>query len=364
MKGTVEYLRNAARLGLLDEEQLTELAPLLKGVECQPRVVTRYDRARAALAEAHRIDDVKSIIDKAAAMQEYARRAKDSQMIEHATYIRLHAERKAGLLLKEMAERRERVKGGDPKSRPATLAKLDDLGVSNSQSSRWQKLGELDDEAFEARAASAKRQAISSIEETAKERAAGKMEARTVREQTLGAKQTALPDKQYGVIYCDPPWRFEPWSRETGMGRSADNHYPTLAIGEMLTLPIAANDCILFMWATVPMLTQALQLMEGWGFGYRSHCVWAKDKIGTGYWFRNKHELLLVGVRGNIPAPAMGTQWHSLIEAPVGKHSAKPEKFLEMIEAYFPTLPKIELFRRGPPRCGWDAWGNEAEAAE
>jgi N6-adenosine-specific RNA methylase IME4 len=60
----------------------------------------------------------------------------------------------------------------------------------------------------------------------------------------------------------------------------------------------------------------------------------------------------------------MGTQWPSLIESPVGKHSAKPELFLEMIDAYFPTLPKIELFRRGHARRGWDAWGNEAEAAE
>jgi hypothetical protein len=83
-------------------------------------------------------------------MQEYARQAKDGQLIELATEIRLRAERKAGQLLTQMAETRERVKGGDPKSRPATLAKLDDLGVS--QSSRWQKLGQMDEEAFEARA--------------------------------------------------------------------------------------------------------------------------------------------------------------------------------------------------------------------
>jgi N6-adenosine-specific RNA methylase IME4 len=68
-----------------------------------------------------------------------------------------------------------------------------------------------------------------------------------------------------------------------------------------------------------------------------------KDRVGTGYWFRNAHELLLVGTRGNIPAPAMGTQFTSCIEAPVGEHSAKPELFLTMMEAYFPTLPKIEL---------------------
>lgn len=206
------------------------------------------------------------------------------------------------------------------------------------------------------------------------EKVSAKTEAKKVKrdstEAKLGAKQAALPDKKYGLIYGDPPWRFEPWSRETGMDRAADNHYPTIALPSLLfpkgsLIPIAANDCVLFLWATVPMLPQALGLMGDWGFQYRSHIIWEKDRIGTGYWFRNKHELLLVGTHGNVPAPAPGTQWPSLIEAPVGAHSAKPECFLEMIEAYFPSLPKIELFRRGVPRPGWDAWGNELdEAAE
>ena len=99
--------------------------------------------------------------------------------------------------------------------------------------------------------------------------------------------------------------------------------------------------------------------MAAWGFDYKSHCIWTKDKIGTGYWFRNSHELLLVGTKGSIPAPAMGTQWASTVEGRVTKHSAKPERFYELIEAYFPNLPKIELNARNT-RKGWDAWGNEA----
>jgi N6-adenosine-specific RNA methylase IME4 len=123
---------------------------------------------------------------------------------------------------------------------------------------------------------------------------------------------------------------------------------------------IAADDCALFCWATVPMLPHALVVVAAWGFDYRTHWIWEKDRIGTGYWNRNKHELLLLGIKGDIPAPAPGSQWPSLIEAAVGAHSAKPDDFLEMIDAYFPTLPKIELNRRGPPRQGWTAWGNEA----
>jgi N6-adenosine-specific RNA methylase IME4 len=197
-------------------------------------------------------------------------------------------------------------------------------------------------------------------------RTVSKKARRAARERELGRKQLALPDKKYNVIVADPEWRFEPWSRETGMDRAADNHYPTSVLDVIKSrdvASIAADDCVLFLWATVPMLPHAIGVMGSWGFSYRSHYIWAKDKIGLGYWNRNKHELLLIGTRGNIPAPAPGTQWHSVIEAPRGAHSEKPDIFLRMIEEYYPSLPKIELNRRGPALVGWDAWGNEAQYA-
>lgn len=192
-----------------------------------------------------------------------------------------------------------------------------------------------------------------------------KQETRAARESALGQQQAALPAKKYGVIVADPEWRFEPWSCESGMDRAADNHYPTSCLDVIKSrdvASIAAKDCVLFLWATAPMLPHALAVMDAWGFDYRSNYVWSKDRIGTGYWNRNAHEHLLIGVKGNIPAPAPGTQRPSVIEGRVTKHSAKPDVFLEMIEAYFPTLPKIELNRRGPARPGWHAWGNESES--
>jgi N6-adenosine-specific RNA methylase IME4 len=119
---------------------------------------------------------------------------------------------------------------------------------------------------------------------------------------------------------------------------------------------IAADDCVLFMWATVPMLPQALAVMVAWGFEYRTNFVWGKNKIATGYWNRNKHEQLLVGVKGNVPAPAMGTQWDSLINSNVRGHSVKPDWQYDLIEAFFPTLPKIELNARRH-RPGWEFLG-------
>jgi N6-adenosine-specific RNA methylase IME4 len=192
-----------------------------------------------------------------------------------------------------------------------------------------------------------------------------KQEKRAAKERQLGARQSALPQQKFGVILADPEWRFEPWSRETGMHRAADNHYPT-SCTEVITAPdvpsIAADDCVLLLWATISMLPDALAVMGAWGFKYKSHYCWGKDKRGTGFWSIEKHELLLIGTRGKPPPPAAGTQEESLIIAPRGEHSAKPECFLEMIERWFPTLPKIELNRRGPARKGWSAWGNEAEA--
>jgi N6-adenosine-specific RNA methylase IME4 len=162
------------------------------------------------------------------------------------------------------------------------------------------------------------------------------------------------------VIYADPPWRFEPYSRENGLDRSADNHYPTMTVEQIKALPVpAADDAVLWLWATTPMLPEAIEVMAAWGFTYRSNFVWAKDKVGTGYWNRNKHEQLLVATRGNPVAPAPGEQPLSVIHAPRGSHSEKPEAFAMMIERLYPSTPKLEMFARGP-RPGWDVWGNES----
>lgn len=190
-----------------------------------------------------------------------------------------------------------------------------------------------------------------------------KREKRQEKMQAL-AGRTALAasrigDRLYNVIYADPPWRFEPYSRDTGMDRAADNHYPTMDLEAIKALPVpAADDCILFLWATNPMLPEALAVMDAWGFSYRTNFAWVKDRLGTGYWNRNRHELLLLGVRGEIPAPVMGDQYESAIAAKVGEHSVKPFHFREIIEDMFPQLPRTELFAR-EVFAGWFPWGNE-----
>jgi N6-adenosine-specific RNA methylase IME4 len=123
---------------------------------------------------------------------------------------------------------------------------------------------------------------------------------------------------------------------------------------------IAADDCALFLWTTPAHAALAHEVIKSWGFTFTIEFVWLKDKLGMGLWQRNKHETLLLATKGKVPCPVMGEQWPSVIEAPRGRHSEKPEKFYELIEAYFPTLPKIELFAR-KARLGWKRWGNEAD---
>jgi len=222
-----------------------------------------------------------------------------------------------------------------------------------------------------------------------------KKDNRESREKVLGAIQNALPDGKCGIVYVDIPRRFNVHSRETGLDRAPENHYPTMTFEEHLAFPIddiAAQDCILIFWSTAASLIDDIEIMAEWGFvtlrpritngklvrdevgklvdppkGRGRYCsmqVWDKVRMGLGYWFRDRHEFILVGVRGNVVPPAQGTQDQSLFSEEKGEHSAKPDRVAEMIERLWPTIPKIELYRRGAPRPGWKAWGNQVIESE
>lgn len=168
--------------------------------------------------------------------------------------------------------------------------------------------------------------------------------------------------RTYPVGYLDCPWKYGVRSEVTGREKSAENHYPTMTTDEIIDLlkqldPFSEN-AVIYCWATNPMLLDGLRVLAELGFTYVHHWIWDKEVAGTGYWGRDRHEILLIGRRGDVAAPLPGSQPETVHRERKTKHSAKPDFFAETIERLFPGVAKIELFCRAP-RPGWDHWGFE-----
>jgi N6-adenosine-specific RNA methylase IME4 len=179
----------------------------------------------------------------------------------------------------------------------------------------------------------------------------------------------------FPLVYADPPWKWGHFGEhdkenEAGKGRTPDQHYPTmtydeikqLRVGGKLVREIAHKDAALFLWCTSANIRLALEVMAEWDFTYKAQAVWVKDRAGLGLVFRNKHEHLLYGTRGNMPGPQFQPQ--SVFEFLRGRHSAKPPEIRMEIEKMYPDFDastRLELFAR-ETAPGWTAWGNEVGA--
>lgn len=176
-----------------------------------------------------------------------------------------------------------------------------------------------------------------------------------------------FPVGRYAVICADPPWRFSVWS-DKGKGRSAERFYDVMSLPDIKAMPIAdvaAPDCALFLWATNPMVPQALSVIEAWGFKYQTvGFTWAKrtptDRawhMGLGYWNRQNTEQCFFATRGKPKRVARDVR--QLIVAPRREHSRKPDEAYQRIERLL-AGPYLELFSR-QQRPGWVTWGNEPD---
>lgn len=159
---------------------------------------------------------------------------------------------------------------------------------------------------------------------------------------------------KFGTVYADPPWLYG----NQGTRAATGNHYGGMTVAEIASLPIAeltADAAHLHLWTTNGFLFEARDIIEAWGFTYKSCFVWAKPKIGIGNYWRVSHEFMLLGVKGT--APFQDRSQRSWIECDRGRHSAKPEQVRHIIEKTSPG-PRLELFAR-MASPGWVAWGNE-----
>ena len=174
--------------------------------------------------------------------------------------------------------------------------------------------------------------------------------------------------KKYQIIYADPPWQYKAWSAK-GTGRSAEQHYKVMTMQDIYDMPVnemAADDCVLFLWATNPMLPDAIETIKRWGFTYKTVAfTWVKkNKVadswfwGLGHWTRANSELCLLATKGKPKRVSKGV--HSVVDARIGKHSAKPDIVRKRIVELMGDLPRVELFARDNAK-GWDVFGNEVK---
>lgn len=194
------------------------------------------------------------------------------------------------------------------------------------------------------------------------------------KQNNMGILYPKLPNKQFDIIYADPPWHYNGKLQFDKSSKSKEKidldknifissatfKYPTLKTDELMQIPIkkiAKDDCLLFMWTTNPHLSQAVKLGESWGFEYKTVAfVWDKMVHNPGQYTLSYCELCLLFKRGRIPRPRGARNIKQLVRAPRGEHSEKPVEVLRGIEKMFPNQEKIELFARNKNK-GWTVWG-------
>lgn len=171
--------------------------------------------------------------------------------------------------------------------------------------------------------------------------------------------------KKYNIIYADPPWSYK--DKALAGKRGACCKYSVMSIEDISNLPvnkIAADNCILFMWVTMPFLKDVFNVIESWGFTYKT-CgfTWIKknkksDSLfwGMGSWTRANAELCLIATKGK--PKRISAKVHSVIISKIREHSRKPDEVRDKIVELCGNLPRIELFARQQVD-GWDCWGNE-----
>lgn len=187
-----------------------------------------------------------------------------------------------------------------------------------------------------------------------------------IREQALPAHAELPPPAPlpevalgtYRTIVADPPWQYG----NKATRAAAENHYPTMSIEELCALPVkewAADQAHLYLWTTNGFLREAFDVLDAWGFEYKTTLVWVKPQIGLGNYFRSSTEYVLFATRGGLMT--LDSNQRNWFEAKRSRHSKKPGYFFELLEQASPG-PYLEMFARERrlSEKSWDYWGNEA----
>lgn len=320
--------------------------------------LVKLDAVKQFLQQATDLSALLDIQAKVDAGLLYARRSSLHDAQNELAEAKIRIDRRIGQLLTEMPKSKgsqgniqNHLSGGSTLEPPEKTKTFADLGIAKTTAHRLQQEASVPDEEFEAYVAESKQKG-QEITTTGVLKLAQKQKQHRPVE-----TPQPIPEGEYSVVYADPPWRYD---FAPAISREIESHYSTMDLEAIckMTLPTISKDAVLFMWATAPKLVEAIKVMESWGFDYKTCALWDKERIGMGYWFRGEHELLFVGTRGNMSPPVQEVRVSSIFRERRTEHSKKPDYFYELIETYFPNLPKIELFARNT-RQGWASYGNQ-----
>ena len=307
-----------------------------------------FTEASRMLAEANTIVKAKELMDLALTAADWAKRkGMGDQAIQYARSYALEAERRMGQLLKET----DRADGGDATrarlhnvtEHPPTLA---ELGLDKRESVMAQKLADLTEEKF------------AEVRDGLKTKT---QMLRDVKRDAVKREVAEFPSDKYRVIYADPPWAYSDKCEDGAVqAGGSERHYPAMTLVELCALPIrelADDNAVLFLWATSPMLPEAMTVATAWGFAYKASFIWDKIKHNMGHYNSVRHELLLICTRGSC-LPDSKELIDSVQSIERTEHSVKPEAFRVIIDQLYPAGKRIELFARRKV-ANWEAWGNE-----
>jgi len=237
------------------------------------------------------------------------------------------------------------------------LSNLDNK-IPNAEVDRWRKLAAIPTKEREAYYESFEKWSRDALLKWWKSR---QVEGEVVRN-AVGLDDCILTDdlatlagQKFGTIYADPPWSYG----NQGTRAATGNHYGTMSVADICAMPIkelAADDAHLHLWTTNAFLRDSFELIDAWGFEYKSCAVWCKPQMGIGNYVRVSHEFLMIAVRGDCKSFKKKNVM-SWFELPRGKHSAKPDYWRQVIEENSPG-PRLELFGR-EQIPGWTIFGNQ-----
>ena len=312
-------------------------------------ILAKIDIAHQALLEAKTIQEVKKIADIAQAAKIYAQRQKlGSEAIQYAHSLVTDAERRLGEMIRQQKETVGLATGRDamiaryPKGTEVPRPTLAEAGIGKKVSARAQSLARMPEDIFEK-----VRSGEMKIPQAKKE---------LRRREAPDAPPT--PDGKYRVLYADPPWEYG--NEQPAYHTEQAEYYPLMSIDAIAALPIREitdDNAVLFLWVTSPILKESFQVIDAWGFEYKTSFVWDKVKHNMGHYNSVRHEFLLVCTKGSC-TPDVQKLFDSVQTIERTKHSEKPEKFRKIIDTIYPHGKRIELFSRKQSE-GWESFGNE-----